>query len=117
MRAAIARHLARKQRVDELVLREPLAKPYVRRCARHADEVRPAFLRRLYHRQIQTQQVEHVLHFLHPDIREDSVFQLVQRRSEEHTSELQSRGHLVCRLLLEKKKYYIGSSAYLPEWR
>src|SRR5690625_5357216 len=28
----------------------------------------------------------------------------VYRRSEEHTSELQSRGHLVCRLLLEKKK-------------
>src|SRR5690625_5847254 len=27
-----------------------------------------------------------------------------QHRSEEHTSELQSRGHLVCRLLLEKKK-------------
>src|SRR5690625_7112499 len=29
---------------------------------------------------------------------------LAQGRSEEHTSELQSRGHLVCRLLLEKKK-------------
>src|SRR5690625_6890124 len=29
------------------------------------------------------------------------------RRSEEHTSELQSRGHLVCRLLLEKKKHFI----------
>src|SRR5690625_6739340 len=29
-----------------------------------------------------------------------------QARSEEHTSELQSRGHLVCRLLLEKKKEY-----------
>src|SRR5439155_7374468 len=28
----------------------------------------------------------------------------VAKRSEEHTSELQSRGHLVCRLLLEKKK-------------
>src|SRR2546429_3616051 len=28
------------------------------------------------------------------------------RRSEEHTSELQSRLHLVCRLLLEKKKIY-----------
>src|SRR3989442_9337533 len=28
----------------------------------------------------------------------------VARRSEEHTSELQSRPHLVCRLLLEKKK-------------
>src|SRR5690348_17945434 len=27
------------------------------------------------------------------------------RRSEEHTSELQSPVHLVCRLLLEKKKY------------
>src|SRR5690554_7403208 len=30
-----------------------------------------------------------------------------QFRSEEHTSELQSRPHLVCRLLLEKKKYNI----------
>src|SRR2546422_5584071 len=29
---------------------------------------------------------------------------LADRRSEEHTSELQSRLHLVCRLLLEKKK-------------
>src|SRR5439155_23726240 len=29
---------------------------------------------------------------------------LDRERSEEHTSELQSRGHLVCRLLLEKKK-------------
>src|SRR5207253_8469262 len=28
----------------------------------------------------------------------------LEARSEEHTSELQSRGHLVCRLLLEKKK-------------
>src|SRR5439155_22192701 len=34
-----------------------------------------------------------------------------KRRSEEHTSELQSRGHLVCRLLLEKKK---ASTATLP---
>src|SRR5690625_6771134 len=29
---------------------------------------------------------------------------IIVTRSEEHTSELQSRGHLVCRLLLEKKK-------------
>src|SRR5439155_16174856 len=29
----------------------------------------------------------------------------IKSRSEEHTSELQSRGHLVCRLLLEKKKH------------
>src|SRR5690625_5788298 len=33
-------------------------------------------------------------------------------RSEEHTSELQSRGHLVCRLLLEKKKSYTLNSNY-----
>src|SRR3712207_8953907 len=31
-------------------------------------------------------------------------------RSEEHTSELQSRQYLVCRLLLEKKKIYYTSS-------
>src|SRR2546422_7508359 len=29
---------------------------------------------------------------------------VIEQRSEEHTSELQSRLHLVCRLLLEKKK-------------
>src|SRR5690625_6443523 len=34
-------------------------------------------------------------------------------RSEEHTSELQSRGHLVCRLLLEKnKKNYLASQLF-----
>src|SRR5690625_5527513 len=31
------------------------------------------------------------------------------RRSEEHTSELQSRGHLVCRLLLAKKKKLVAA--------
>src|SRR5437870_8866890 len=35
------------------------------------------------------------------------------KRSEEHTSELQSRGHLVCRLLLEKKKQH-NVSRVLP---
>src|SRR2546421_6641359 len=30
---------------------------------------------------------------------------VVRKRSEEHTSELQSRSDIVCRLLLEKKKY------------
>src|SRR5439155_24644229 len=34
-------------------------------------------------------------------------------RSEEHTSELQSRGHLVCRLLLEKKKHSFHHEHYL----
>src|SRR5690625_7933171 len=36
-------------------------------------------------------------------------------RSEEHTSELQSRGHLVCRLLLEKKKRQIKYHIVHPE--
>src|SRR5690554_7427351 len=35
---------------------------------------------------------------------EQDVMKTLQLRSEEHTSELQSRPHLVCRLLLEKKK-------------
>src|SRR3712207_7958111 len=35
---------------------------------------------------------------------DQSIYELVGPRSEEHTSELQSRQYLVCRLLLEKKK-------------
>src|SRR3712207_7308370 len=51
---------------------------------------------------------------LHPEVLEDRVVHalgveaerhLVDVRSEEHTSELQSRQYLVCRLLLEKKNY------------
>src|SRR5690554_7711571 len=34
-------------------------------------------------------------------------------RSEEHTSELQSRPHLVCRLLLEKKKKQTSTTYYM----
>src|SRR5207253_8014809 len=41
-------------------------------------------------------------------------FKCFRRRSEEHTSELQSRGHLVCRLLLEKKKRSLPSVASGP---
>src|SRR5437870_11395778 len=37
-------------------------------------------------------------------ISSQGAFGQIDKRSEEHTSELQSRGHLVCRLLLEKKK-------------
>src|SRR3989449_6836965 len=44
------------------------------------------------------------LEFLDPDLRRRV------RRSEEHTSELQSRLHLVCRLLLEKKKKKSGNT-------
>src|SRR2546422_5829600 len=39
------------------------------------------------------------------------------RRSEEHTSELQSRLHLVCRLLLEKKKIWFQSGILVVDVR
>src|SRR5690554_6627924 len=49
---------------------------------------------------------EAIEHFVEWD--KSSVYKIersdFQQRSEEHTSELQSRPHLVCRLLLEKKK-------------
>src|SRR5712675_1554786 len=38
------------------------------------------------------------------------------QRSEEHTSELQSRLHLVCRLLLEKKKTEERTAASNEDW-
>src|SRR5258708_18420113 len=41
-------------------------------------------------------------------------FSVVSNRSEEHTSELQSPDHLVCRLLLEKKKKYLNASHSYP---
>src|SRR3712207_8402960 len=40
----------------------------------------------------------------------EAVLKMLAERSEEHTSELQSRQYLVCRLLLEKKKP--GASAW-----
>src|SRR2546422_3449432 len=42
-------------------------------------------------------------------------WRLAVERSEEHTSELQSRLHLVCRLLLEKKKKDTRTIACRPE--
>src|SRR5436305_3975853 len=41
----------------------------------------------------------------------------LSRRSEEHTSELQSRPHLVCRLLLEKKKKTHKDHIFMPARR
>src|SRR2546422_7116702 len=42
---------------------------------------------------------------------------LPDHRSEEHTSELQSRLHLVCRLLLEKKKKYTAKLKSIREYK
>src|SRR3712207_7283424 len=41
----------------------------------------------------------------------------LQKRSEEHTSELQSRQYLVCRLLLEKKKTQLLISFVIPIYK
>src|SRR5947209_11191655 len=51
----------------------------------------------------------------HADEVEHRVVHVREERSEEHTSELQSRQYLVCRLLLEKKKEqktYIHNAKY-----
>src|SRR3712207_8918881 len=49
----------------------------------------------------------------HPRLREFDMSSL-RLRSEEHTSELQSRQYLVCRLLLEKKKIQQMSTSSMP---
>src|SRR2546421_7156646 len=45
----------------------------------------------------------------------DSLLRMAQLRLEEHTSELQSRSDLVCRLLLEKKKKEKRKSKHVVE--
>src|SRR5258708_15379348 len=48
-------------------------------------------------------------------VREEGTLEVFRMsRSEEHTSELQSPDHLVCRLLLEKKKTACGNRAIAP---
>src|SRR2546430_5445134 len=52
---------------------------------------------------------------LEPAEREEKV--LHGRRSEEHTSELQSQSNLVCRLLLEKKKAFQPEAKRRPQFQ
>src|SRR5207244_10852172 len=64
------------------------------------------------------------LHWVEPELEEEALLQLPpwrvvwhvtlpRCRSEEHTSELQSPDHLVCRLLLEKKKRLDSTDIYI----
>src|SRR5690625_2722753 len=57
-------------------------------------------LNRLLTKIFREEQIYRIDHYLG----KEAVQNMLVFRSEEHTSELQSRGHLVCRLLLEKKK-------------
>src|SRR5258708_8330983 len=71
-----------------------------------------AWFRQLLELQQDAHSPEEFLEFLKIDLYQDEIFVFTPRgdvkrlpkRSEEHTSELQSPDHLVCRLLLEKKK-------------
>src|SRR3712207_7473429 len=56
--------------------------------------------------QLEQRPQRHELRIAHVDVAADQAGPLgdLPERSEEHTSELQSRQYLVCRLLLEKKK-------------
>src|SRR5690606_41961026 len=59
--------------------------------------------------------LHHILHHLHLLYHFHHI-QYYPHRSEEHTSELQSRENLVCRLLLEKKKLRTMSSGPPAQW-
>src|SRR3712207_7660543 len=76
------------------------------RRARRADRGRAAHARRAVRPARRGPRAAHRL----------DVARRPRRRSEEHTSELQSRQYLVCRLLLEKKKTlrHIASHTYEP---
>src|SRR2546422_5412180 len=81
MTAAAHRHLARDPVMRRLIRRHG---PY--RLEPHGRSPYETLVRAIAHQQLNGRAAETIL------------------RSEEHTSELQSRLHLVCRLLLEKKK-------------
>src|SRR2546422_2426168 len=75
--------------------------------AEGGDGQRFAWLRQMLEWQQQLQDPQEFLRSVKEDLFTEEVFAFTPKgdlRSEEHTSELQSRLHLVCRLLLEKKK-------------
>ena len=76
---------------------DPVVKEYIEECKRKDISSRKKRLQITKQVQKQNKELEEAA-----VIKEALVIEL-QNRSEEHTSELQSRLHLVCRLLLEKK--------------
>src|SRR2546425_9402247 len=62
----------------------------------------------LFRSHLLEQRAEHGVEFFERPREPFHLFAMAVKRSEEHTSELQSLAYLVCRLLLEKKKKKIS---------
>src|SRR5690625_6861620 len=74
--------------------------------ADYLDSAKAAFINKTTYRRFPSNSE------LNQELKVRDVYNFRSRgRSEEHTSELQSRGHLVCRLLLEKKKHKTRDAA------
>src|SRR5256885_7298872 len=86
--------LFRSGDTDLLALRRRAARGHARAPGEHAGPVYEERGDRYHHEE-------------HPENEPGRHVLLHRRRSEEHTSELQSPCNLVCRLLLEKKNIYI----------
>src|SRR5260370_23230310 len=65
-------------------------------------------------REVQSQPAPQDITPAAPDILKDAKASRAPKRSEEHTSELQSHLNLVCRLLLEKKKTHSHTMTRIP---
>src|SRR5258708_31721177 len=74
--------------------------PYTTLFRSHADEIETSMMLYIAPQSVQMEKAARDLNPNQPGLGRD----VEHHRSEEHTSELQSPDHLVCRLLLEKKK-------------
>src|SRR2546421_6959121 len=83
------------------LFRSPTASPVPSNCS--AGNLLNLFYFKIYTAQTRTRRAAALYGFIPPPNASRPLF-LRGERSEEHTSELQSRSDLVCRLLLEKKK-------------
>src|SRR5690625_7002517 len=98
--------------IDLLFLQSQLTNPYLHSFpTRRSSDLLSGNV--TIKKEIRPKSARHICRFISltfPDGSSHNPFCLIRAglpkrsRSEEHTSELQSRGHLVCRLLLEKKK-------------
>src|SRR5260370_7732362 len=76
--------------------------------------VGPKFKYRAWLSQSRLKGASHLPDFAERKIASITAMFLIESRSEEHTSELQSHLNLVCRLLLEKKKHTTSTPLHYP---